>query len=140
MVNGLGNLAVRPGQHRHMDPRHVGLFCDDILYREITPRVHRGHVARIDVQHRGGFGMSAIELMEKTTDGRIRAGVAVGVLQQLVDDCTPDTVTPPERDFVLVVEDRRGRLAPRGSYHPSNTLHAPSHPVRLGNSQSALAL
>ena len=98
----LGILVARPGQHHHEDPRLDGLVCEDVLYRGTSPKVHLRHVARIEVQHGRDVGMSVFELLEKTPDGSMRAGIAAGVHQGLVDDCTPDTLTPPDRHLVLV--------------------------------------
>ncbi len=98
----IGIMEPRPGQHHHEDPRRDGLVCEDVLYRWTTPKVHLRHVARIEVKHGGDVGMSAFELLEKTPDGRIRARIAAGVHQRLVDDRTSDTLTPPGRDLVLV--------------------------------------
>lgn len=78
------------------------LVGEDVLYRGTTPEVHLRHVARIEFQHGGDVGMRVFELLEKTTDGRIRAGIAIGIHQRLVDGGTPYTLTPPGCDLVLV--------------------------------------
>ena len=111
----IGIMEPRPCQHHHEDPRRDGLVCKDVPYRWTTTKVHLRHVARIEVQYGGDVGMSAFELLQKTPDGGIRAGIAARVHQRMVDDRTPDTLTPPGRDLVLVGHNRRLRLWLRGS-------------------------
>ena len=98
----IGKTLARLCQHHLEDPRRVGLVCEDVLYRGTPPKVHLRHVARIEVQYCGDLGMIAFELLQKTPAGGIRAGIAEGVHQRLVDDGTPDTLTPPGRQLVLV--------------------------------------
>ena len=94
-------MEPRPFQHYHKVRRRGELACEDVLYRGTTPEVHLRHVVQVEVQHGGDVGMSVFELVEKTSDGRVRADIAAGVHQRLVDHRATDTLTPPRRELAF---------------------------------------
>ena len=76
-------------------------MCEDVLCCWTTPNVQPRHVARIKVKHGGDIGMSVFELLEKTPDRRIRAGIAAGAHQRPVDRRATETLTASGRDLAL---------------------------------------